>query len=193
MIRYRPHAGTGGGGGLCLFKDAQSADNSSGSDGGAKNNGGEAAGALNGSSAVSRLVRTLAEWLVVLRGIAEEREADQPPVRCRCKKAENIHQELRHLGQQLKDAEQVKNNVLKSFRYRATSSVAEKGTIETVTFCLSGTRTVKIWNHKDKFLGNNTASIITLKRQDLFCFLWSRYGTGAGTGTVTCQKSGPES
>ncbi len=118
MIRYRPHAGTTGGG-LCLFNnDSQSADNNSGSDGGAKNNGEAAAGALNGSSAVSRLVRTLAEWLVVLRGIAEEREADQPPVRCRCKKAENIHQELRHLGQQLKDAEQVKNYVQKSFRYR---------------------------------------------------------------------------
>jgi hypothetical protein len=108
VIRYRPHAGTTGGGGLSLFNDAQSADNSGD---GAKINS-EAAGALNGSSAVSRLVRTLAEWLVVLRGIAEEREADQPPVRCRCKKAENIHQELRHLGQQLKDAEQVKNNVV---------------------------------------------------------------------------------
>jgi hypothetical protein len=123
VIRYRPHAGTTGGGGLCLFNDAQSADNNSGE--GAKTKSDAAAGALNGSSAVSRLVRTLAEWLVVLRGIAEEREADQPPVRCRCKKAENIHQELRHLGQQLKDAEQVKNNVVKSFRYRATSSVAE--------------------------------------------------------------------
>jgi hypothetical protein len=58
---------------------------------------------------VGRLVRTLAEWLVVLRGIAEERQADQPPVRCRCKKAAKIHQQLRLLGQQLRDAEQVRH------------------------------------------------------------------------------------
>jgi hypothetical protein len=37
--------------------------------------------------------------------------------------------------------------------------------------------------------------LFTLKRQDFFqknfnFFLWSRYG--AGTGTVTCQKSEPE-
>jgi hypothetical protein len=92
VIRYRS-AGTG----LCHFNDSSSptANVKIGS------------ATLNGGNAVSRLVTTLAEWLVVLRGIAEEREADQPPVRCRCKKAEKIHQELRLLGQQLKDAEQV--------------------------------------------------------------------------------------
>jgi hypothetical protein len=37
-----------------------------------------------------------------------------------------------------------------------------------------------------------------VKRQDFStnffvnCFLWSRYGAGAGTGTVTCQKSEPK-
>lgn len=86
VIRYR----TSGSSSLCLFGDSAS--------GGSK---------PNSSSAVDRLVRTLAEWLVVLRGIAEEREADQPPVRCRCKKAEKIHQELRLLGHQLRDAEQL--------------------------------------------------------------------------------------
>ena len=84
--------------GLCLFTDSSSAPSSDVKNSGVK---------LSSSSAVSRLVRTLAEWLVVLRGIAEEREADQPPVRCRCKKAEKIQQELRLLGHQLKDAEQV--------------------------------------------------------------------------------------
>jgi hypothetical protein len=42
-------------------------------------------------------------------------------------------------------------------------------------------------------------NIFLVKRQDFFrkfflniCFLWSRFGAGNGTVTVTCQKSEPE-
>ncbi len=62
------------------------------------------------------------------------------------------------------------------------------------TFCPSGigTWTVIKWNHKrwdDKLLGNNAAASINIKeaRSNFLenCFLWSRYGAGTETGTVT--------
>jgi hypothetical protein len=70
----------------------------------------------------------------------------------------------------------------------------------TLTVCLSGTGTVIKWYHKrgdDKFLGNNAAAIDIKKARffttNFFKLLFYGLGPyGAGTGTVTCQKSEPE-
>ncbi len=57
-----------------------------------------------------------------------------------------------------------------------------------------GNGTVIKWKRKrwDDMFWATVLLLLTLKRQDFFfsqkyCFLWSRYG--AGTGTLTCQKS----
>ena len=58
-----------------------------------------------------KLAQCLAEWLVVLQGVAEERELDLPAVNCRCAKAVNINEELKNLSRKLSDAYQVVERV----------------------------------------------------------------------------------
>ena len=60
-----------------------------------------------GSYSVHKLAQCLAEWLVVLQGVAEEREMDLPAVNCRCSKASKIDEELKLLSRKLRDAWQV--------------------------------------------------------------------------------------
>jgi len=59
------------------------------------------------TTALSRLVTTLTEWLVILQGVAEDRECDRPNANCRCSKAAKIHQELTLLAKKLNNAEQI--------------------------------------------------------------------------------------
>jgi len=63
------------------------------------------------SCSVPRLAQCLAEWLVVLQGVAEERELDIPDVNCRCIKAVKINEELKNLSRKLNDAWQVVERV----------------------------------------------------------------------------------
>lgn len=58
-----------------------------------------------------KLAQCLAEWLVVLQGVAEEREMDLPAVNCRCSKAVNINDDLKKLSRKLSDAWQVVERV----------------------------------------------------------------------------------
>jgi len=60
---------------------------------------------------VDKLTQCLVEWLVVLQGVAEEREVDLPPVNCRCIKAAKINEELKSLSRKLSDAWQVVERV----------------------------------------------------------------------------------
>jgi len=64
-----------------------------------------------GSCSVDKLAQCLAEWLVVLQGVAEEREVDLPSVNCRCSKAVRINEELKSLSRKLSDAWQVVERV----------------------------------------------------------------------------------
>lgn len=66
---------------------------------------------IRGGSSVPKLAQCLAEWLVVLQGVAEEREMDLPAVNCRCCKAVNINDELKKLSRKLSDAWQVVERV----------------------------------------------------------------------------------
>jgi len=59
------------------------------------------------TTALNRLVTTLTEWLVILQGVAEDRECDRPNANCRCSKAAKIHQELTLLAKKLINAEQI--------------------------------------------------------------------------------------
>jgi len=54
--------------------------------------------------ALEGLQQTLAEWLVVLRGVAEERGQESPGVICRCNKASLICDDLHSLGRRLCEA-----------------------------------------------------------------------------------------
>eukprot|EP00092_Neocalanus_flemingeri_P011582 GFUD01012483.1.p1 GENE.GFUD01012483.1~~GFUD01012483.1.p1 ORF type:complete len:359 (+),score=118.49 GFUD01012483.1:64-1140(+) len=63
------------------------------------------------SCSVPKLAQCLAEWLVVLQGVAEERETDLPAVNCRCSKAVKINEELKNLGRKLNDVWQVVERV----------------------------------------------------------------------------------
>lgn len=63
------------------------------------------------SPPLAGLAQTLAEWLVVLQGVAEERGHDLPPVTCRCSKAARINEELSELGRRLSDASAVVDRV----------------------------------------------------------------------------------
>jgi len=62
-------------------------------------------------SSVDKLAQCLVEWLVVLQGVAEEREVDLPAVNCRCNKAVKINEELKNLSRKLSDAWQVVERV----------------------------------------------------------------------------------
>lgn len=67
---------------------------------------------IKGSScSVHKLAQCLAEWLVVLQGVAEERELDLPAVNCRCSKAVKINEELKSLSRKMNDAWQVVERV----------------------------------------------------------------------------------
>jgi len=63
------------------------------------------------SCSVHKLAQCLAEWLVVLQGVAEERELDLPAVNCRCSKAVKINEELKSLSKKMNDAWQVVERV----------------------------------------------------------------------------------
>lgn len=63
------------------------------------------------SCSVDKLAQSLVEWLVVLQGVAEEREVDLPAVNCRCIKAVKINEELKSLSRKLSDAWQVVERV----------------------------------------------------------------------------------
>jgi len=63
------------------------------------------------SCSVHKLAQCLAEWLVVLQGVAEERELDLPAVYCRCTKAVKINEELKSLSRKMNDAWQVVERV----------------------------------------------------------------------------------
>jgi len=60
---------------------------------------------------VDKLTQCLVEWLVVLQGVAEDREVDLPPVNCRCIKAAKINEELKSLSRKMSDAWQVVERV----------------------------------------------------------------------------------
>jgi hypothetical protein len=62
---------------------------------------------FNGSSALTKLVTTLTEWMVILQGVAEDRECDRPNVKCRCCKAVRIQEELGALASKLNNAQQI--------------------------------------------------------------------------------------
>jgi len=64
-------------------------------------------GSNSGRPALTRLITTLTEWLVILQGVAEDRECDRPNAKCRCLKAEKITDHLRLLATKLSNAEQV--------------------------------------------------------------------------------------
>ncbi|XP_023331583.1 uncharacterized protein LOC111703770 isoform X2 [Eurytemora carolleeae] len=66
---------------------------------------------FNGNIALTRLVTTLTEWLVILQGVAEDRECDRPNVKCRCCKAAKIQEELRLLASKLNNAQQICSRV----------------------------------------------------------------------------------
>jgi len=66
---------------------------------------------VNGSTALTRLVTTLTEWLVILQGVAEDRECDRPNAKCRCCKAEKLQTQLQELGRKLTNAEQIYERV----------------------------------------------------------------------------------
>jgi len=66
---------------------------------------------MGNSCSVHKLAQCLAEWLVVLQGVAEEREIDLPAVSCRCSKAVKINEELKSLSRKMSDAWQVVERV----------------------------------------------------------------------------------
>merc|ERR1719391_362245 len=66
---------------------------------------------VNGRPALTRLITTLTEWLVILQGVAEDRECDRPNVKCRCAKAKRINEELQLLTRKLINAEQIYERV----------------------------------------------------------------------------------
>jgi len=66
---------------------------------------------VGGSSALTRLVTTLTEWLVILQGVAEDRECDRPNVKCRCCKATKIQDQLQLLSRKLTNAQQIYERV----------------------------------------------------------------------------------
>merc|ERR1712200_25400 len=61
------------------------------------------------SSCLEAILGTLAEWLLILQGVAEDRDMDMPQtcIKCRCQKAARITQDLSALQRIVVDAEQV--------------------------------------------------------------------------------------
>ena len=62
---------------------------------------------LSISCPVTRLASCLAEWLVVLQKVAEDRGPEQPSASCRCEKASRLCEEIQSLGRRLAEAGQV--------------------------------------------------------------------------------------
>ena len=59
------------------------------------------------SCPVTRLASCLAEWLVVLQKVAEDRGPEQPSASCRCEKASRLCEEIQSLGRRVSEAGQV--------------------------------------------------------------------------------------
>jgi len=68
-------------------------------------------GHLNDSCPVTRLASCLAEWLVVLQAVSDDRGPEQPSVSCRCNKANRLSEELQVLGRRLAESGQVAERV----------------------------------------------------------------------------------
>ena len=59
------------------------------------------------SCPVTRHASCLAEWLVVLQKVAEDRGPEQPSASCRCEKASRLCEEIQSLGRRVSEAGQV--------------------------------------------------------------------------------------
>ena len=66
---------------------------------------------LSISCPVTRLASCLAEWLVVLQKVAEDRGPEQPNASCRCEKASRLCEEIQSLGRRVAEAGQVWHDV----------------------------------------------------------------------------------
>ena len=65
------------------------------------------------SCPVTRLASCLAEWLVVLQKVAEDRGPEQPSISCRCEKASLLCEDIQSLGRRVAEAGQVGGFFLK--------------------------------------------------------------------------------
>ena len=65
------------------------------------------------SCPVTRLASCLAEWLVVLQKVAEDRGPEQPSISCRCEKASRLCEDIQSLGRRVAEAGQVGGFFLK--------------------------------------------------------------------------------
>lgn len=63
------------------------------------------------SCPVTRLASCLAEWLVVLQKVAEDRGPEQPSASCRCEKASRLCEEIQSLGRRVSEAGQLAERV----------------------------------------------------------------------------------
>jgi len=63
------------------------------------------------SCPVVRMASCLAEWLVVLQRVSEERGGEQPAASCRCQKAAGLCEEVETLGRRLAECKQVVERV----------------------------------------------------------------------------------
>jgi len=63
------------------------------------------------SCPVTRLASCLAEWLVVLQKVAEDRGLEQPSASCRCEKASRLCEEIQSLGRRVAEAGQLAERV----------------------------------------------------------------------------------
>jgi len=66
---------------------------------------------LSISCPVTRLASCLAEWLVVLQKVAEDRGPEQPSASCRCEKASRLCEEIQSLGRRVAEAGQLAERV----------------------------------------------------------------------------------
>jgi len=66
---------------------------------------------LSISCPVTRLASCLAEWLVVLQKVAEDRGPEQPNASCRCEKASRLCEEIQSLGRRVAEAGQLAERV----------------------------------------------------------------------------------
>jgi len=62
---------------------------------------------VSASCPVARLASCLAEWLVILQGVSEERGPEQPPVTCRCNKASLLAEQLQGLSRRLTECSMI--------------------------------------------------------------------------------------
>ena len=79
------------------------------------------------SCPVTRLASCLAEWLVVLQKVAEDRGPEQPSASCRCEKATRLCEEIQSLGRRVSEAGQVYLSIANRVYFHSILSSWQRG------------------------------------------------------------------